>query len=144
MLIGHYITRLSEKGRTALPAKYKKELGDIAIIAKWYEGCLVIVGTENWNGLLKKLTGTSEIFTEPVRGTERFILGSAFEIELDAQGRFVIPKSLRDYGNLGEEVTFVGLGNRIEIWNKKTWEEQEKYIQDNARDMIEKLAGNTT
>ncbi len=140
MLIGQYYTKLTEKGRCALPKKFRGQLGDKAIIAKWYEGCLIVVGKASWVALLTKLTGKSEIITGPVRDTDRFILGSAFEYETDSQGRFVIPKVLRDYAALGEEIVFVGLGNRVEIWSKESWVEREAYIQKHASELVEKLA----
>ena len=140
MLIGHYYTKLTEKGRSSVPKKFRQEIGNKAIIAKWYENCLVIVDPDSWNALLNKLTGKSQIITEPVRDTDRFILGSAFEIDLDSQGRFVIPKALRDYARLSEEIVFVGLGNRVELWDSNLWIEREKYIQDHAGKMIEEIA----
>lgn len=140
MLLGHYITRLTTKGRTSIPAKFRKEIGNRAIVARWYEGCLVVVGIEEWKALLDKLTGKADIITQPVRDTDRFILGSAFEIRLDNQGRFVLPRVLREYASLSDEVVFVGLGDRVEVWSKKSWEDREKYIQEHAGKMIEDLA----
>jgi len=140
MLIGQYIARLTEKGRSSLPKRFREVIGDKAIVAKWYEECLVVVSTESWADLLQKLTGKSEIITAPVRDTDRFILGSAFEISLDSQGRFVIPRILREYANLKEEIVFVGLGDRVEMWDIKSWQEREKYVQENAPEMVEKLA----
>jgi MraZ protein len=144
MLIGQYLVKLTEKNRTALPKKFRDELGGKIIIARWYEGCLVIVSDKDWTGLLTKLTGISQLITQPVRDTDRFILGSAFEIELDDQGRFVIPKILKDYAALGIEVVFVGLGNRVEIWNTENWRRRETYIQKNAAAMIEKVSNEST
>lgn len=140
MLIGHYFVKVTEKGRTALPKKFREEIGETGIVAKWYESCLVVVGLAKWQNLLAKLTAKSEFVTEPVRDTDRFILGSAFEVEMDSQGRFVVPKVLRDFARLFDEVVFLGLGDRIEIWNKKNWIERESYIQKNAGNMIEKIA----
>src|SRR4030042_4755747 len=140
MVIGQYLVKLTEKNRTALPKRFRNELGNEVIIARWYEGCLVVVSNKGWRALLDKLTGKSELITEPVRDTDRFILGSAFEAELDNQGRFVIPKILKDYANLGDEVIFVGLGDRIEVWNKNAWKEREIYVQENAAQMIEKVS----
>ena len=100
----------------------------------------MIVGQEEWSLLMNKLTGRSEIITQPVRDTDRFILGSAFEVELDDQGRMVIPKSLRDYAGLTSDVVFLGLGNRVEIWDKSVWEKREEYIQEHAEELVEKLA----
>jgi MraZ protein len=140
MVIGQYLVKLTEKNRTALPKRFRDELGNDAIIAKWYEGCLVVVSNTGWKALLNKLTGKSDLITEPVRDTDRFILGSAFEIELDSQGRFVIPKILKDYAALEEEVIFVGLGDRVEIWNKNAWKEREVYVQENAALMVEEVS----
>lgn len=140
MFIGQYITKLTEKNRTALPKKFRDELGNNAIIARWYEGCLVIVSLDAWKALLDRLTGKSELITQPVRDTDRFILGSAFEIEFDAQGRFVIPKVLKDYAGLGSDVVFAGLGARIELWDEKAWAERESFVSDHAAEMIEKLS----
>lgn len=140
MLIGQYYTKLTQKGRCALPKNFRKELGEKAIIAKWYEGCLVIVGSGHWQELLTKLTGTSVVITQPVRDTDRFILGSAFEFETDLQGRFVIAKVLREYAGLRDEIVFVGLGARVEVWNVNTWRQREDYVQKHASELVEKLA----
>jgi MraZ protein len=144
MLVGQYIQKISTKGRTAVPAKFRQALGQNVIVAKWYEGCLVIVDSKSWQALLLKLTGKSEVITAPVRDTDRFILGSAFEINLDNQGRFVIPKLLREYAGLTEQAVFVGLGDRVEVWDKKGWGEREKYVQKYAGEMVEKLAKDRT
>lgn len=101
---------------------------------------MVVVGEGLWEALLKRLTGGSEIITQPVRDTDRFILGSAFEFATDKQGRFVIPKVLREYAGLKDEVVFVGLGERIEVWDKETWDKREDYVQKHASEMVEKLA----
>ncbi len=76
----------------------------------------------------------------PVRETERFIFASAYEAEPDEQGRIVIPDRLTTYANLGEEVYFLGLGDRVEIWNKEVWEEKEKVVAKEAPTYIEELA----
>ncbi len=140
MFIGQYIQKLNEKGRTALPVKYRREIGENAIVARWYEGCLVIVGLGNWQSLIERLTGRSEIITAPVRDTDRFILGSAFDVRFDRQGRFVIPKLLRVYAGLKDEVVFVGLGNRVEVWDKDAWDKREKVVQETATELVEKLS----
>ncbi len=140
MIIGYFENKLNDKGRTALPAKFRHELGTEIIVAKWYEGCIVLIGSKSWLGLIGKLSGESKIVTSSVRDTDRFIMGSAFEIILDDQGRFVIPKSLRDYANIGGEIIFLGLGDRVEIWDKKRWSEREKYVAEHAAEIIENIA----
>jgi MraZ protein len=140
MLLGQYPVKVTEKGRIAIPAKFRSSLGKKLIVAKWYEGCLVIVSESKWNALLKRLTGKSEIITSPVRDTDRFILGSAFDVETDSQGRFVVPKILKKYSNLGSDAIILGLGDRLEVWNSKEWRKREEFIGKNAAEMVEKLA----
>lgn len=140
MLLGTYYGVLSPKRRTAVPASFRKILGQKIILAKWYEGCLVLVGETDWNALLKRLTGKSDTVTAPVRDTDRFILGSAFILETDDQGRIVIPEILAKYAVLGQEVVFLGLGDRAEIWNKETWIKHEEEISKNASVLLEKVA----
>ncbi len=140
MLLGLYEAKLTDKGRLALPKKFRKQLGENVIIARWYETCLVVVGKKEWEELLSKLTGKAEFITRPVRDTDRFILGSAFEVDLDKQGRFVVPRLLKDYAGLRSEVVFLGLGNRVEIWSKKNWSVRENAIQKQAESLVEKIA----
>lgn len=140
MLIGSYSGILSPKRRTAVPKKFLEELGNTFIIAKWYEGCLVVVGKSVWEALLERVSPKGTVVTGPVRDTDRFILGSAFEVSPDAQGRIVIPGTLASYANLSEKIVFLGLRDRIEIWNHKAWERRETEIASRAAELIEKLA----
>ncbi len=142
MLLGQYSSKLSSGKRVAIPKKFRSNLGSTFIIAKWYENCLVIVSQKNWEGLLAKLTGNTMIITQPVRDTDRFILGSAYEVTPDSQGRVVLPEALSKYASLKNEVAFLGLGNRAEIWNKGLWERREEYLGKTASSRIEKLGKN--
>lgn len=140
MLIGQYQSKLGAKRRTAIPKKFRTTLGKNPIITRWYEGCLVLISKDNWNALLDKLTGKQEIVTAPVRDTDRFIMGSAFELEPDTQGRVIIPDYLADYAELKEDLVFLGLGDRVELWDKNTWLKKEKSIAETASQLVEKLA----
>ena len=77
---------------------------------------------------------------EPIRETEHFIFASAYEVEVDDQGRVVLPDRLISYSNLGEQVYFLGVGDRLEIWNKEIWDEKEKFVAKEAPAYIEELA----
>lgn len=136
MLIGFYIQKIDKKGRTALPSKFKHELGDKVILSRWYERSLSIFDAVSWQRIVNQATGGS-VITAPSRDTERFLLGGAYEIVLDRQGRFVVPLALRDYAKAEGEVVFVGLGNRVELWDKKLWEEREKHVIENAESLLE-------
>jgi len=138
VLIGHHKTKISGKHRTAVPTKYRQELSQRVVVAQWYENCLVIVSEKQWQSLLSQIT-EKPFIASPARETDRFLLGNAFEIELDDQGRFVIPKSLIKYAGLNEEIVFVGLLNRVEIWSEDNWDKHQKYLEKNAADIANQL-----
>jgi MraZ protein len=138
VLIGHYFQSLSKKGRVALPVNFRKHLGSRIILSRWYEGSLAIFQTEWWKKIVEQATQGLSV-TAPARDTERFLLGGAYEIELDSQGRFVIPQPAREYAKfVSSEVVFVGLGNRVEIWEKRRWIKREKEIVEHAEELLEK------
>jgi MraZ protein len=140
MLLGTYQGILSSKRRVAVPSSFRKLLGDKFIVAKWYEGCLVLVESSKFGALLEKLKGETKVITRGIRDTERFILGSAFELATDDQGRVVIPSSLTGYAGLSQEISFIGLGDRVEVWDSKSWQKREKMVAQSAPETLEKLA----
>lgn len=142
MYLGTYNVKVASGRRVFIPAPFRVELGEKLIIAKWYENCLVLVAADKWQALYKKLIGSQKVIVSPIRDTERFILGSAYNSEPDEQGRIVISENLSEFASLGEEVSFIGLGNRIEIWDKKIWKEKQKSLTKEAAGLIEKLAKN--
>lgn len=139
MLIGSYLGSLSEKRRVAVPKKFLLELGKTPIIAKWYEDCLVLVSAEFWDELFERLTGGKRAIGYGVRDIERFILGSAFEVEPDEQGRIIVPEILAEYANLDKELVFVGLRDRVEIWHKETWDVRSSELAKTTKEYIESL-----
>lgn len=138
MLIGQHHTILSNKGRTAIPARFRKVLGSSIVIARWYERSLAIFSQSAWERIINLAVGDS-LITRPARDTERFLLGGAYDVDLDDQGRFVIPGPLRDYAQLSEEIVFVGLGERVEVWGKEHWLRQEEEITSRAEELIEEV-----
>lgn len=139
MFLGHYQTNFdSQKGRTALPNVFRKQIGKKAVITKGYEGSLLIVKEDDWEKIITSVADHS-FLSGLSRQTDRFLLGNAFEIDLDAQGRFVIPQKLREYAKLNKEIIFVGVGNRVEVWDKTGWEKNDQYLNENIAQISESL-----
>ncbi|MBI3289914.1 division/cell wall cluster transcriptional repressor MraZ [Candidatus Microgenomates bacterium] len=138
MLLGYYVAGLDEKWRLAVPARIRHELGRELVVSRWYEGCLLLISRSIWGEMVARLTG-GELATLSSRDTDRFLLAGSFEIELDKQGRFVVPQGLRAYAHLEDAVIFAGLGDRIEIWDKKSWDERESTLIKEAGEKVEKL-----
>lgn len=140
MLVGQYQSKLTDKDRVAIPKKIREELGEDLVIARWYEKCLVLVSFEKWLDLEKRLVGKKGLVISSIRDIDRFVLGSAFEIKLDKQGRFVLHGALKDYAEIKNDIVFVGLGDRVEVWSYEKWQEIEKNAELKASEAIEKLA----
>ncbi|SRR5258708_5103559 len=139
MLIGSYLGNLGDKRRAAIPKKFLAELGDEPIVAKWYEDCLVLVSRKFWESVLDRLTGGTKILELGIRDIERFIVGSAFEVEPDSQGRIIVPEILAEYAHLNKDLMFVGLGDRVEIWDKKSWDTKSEELAKTTKEFIERL-----
>jgi len=142
MLIGSYLGILSDARRVAVPKKFLIELGENPVLAKWYEDCLILVSSDFWDKLSVRLTGDKKAFDLGVRDIERFILGSAFEVAPDEQGRIIIPEILFDYAKLEKETVFVGLIDRVEVWPKSVWDEKSESLAKTTKEYIENLAKN--
>ncbi len=140
MLLGTYQVKVASGRRVFIPSSLRQELGEKYILAKWYEECLVLVAEDSWNALYKRLVGDTKIIVSPIRETERFILGSAYNTVPDEQGRIVIPEVLALFAKLTEQVSFIGLGDRVEIWDSKIWDEKQKSLSKDAAGIIEKLS----
>lgn len=140
MFVGTYLVSVTSGKRISIPSIFRQKLGKSVILAKWYENCLVLVGTDSWNALLERLTGGIKMIIEPIRQTEHFIFASAYEVEVDDQGRVVLPDRLISYAALGEQVYFLGVGDRVEVWNREVWEKKETEVAADAASYIENLA----
>lgn len=115
-----YECKLDAKGRIVLPARFKANLpesgGNSIAITRGFEPCLVVYPLTEWQKLLSKVSGMNE-FNEEYRNFQRNFFRGNTEVELDNNGRFLLPKTMLKYAQLDKDAVLVGMGNRIEIWN---------------------------
>ena len=127
MLIGEYEHTLDAKGRISMPAKLRRDMGEAFIVTKGLDGCLFAFSQEEWTNFETKLKELP-LSDKNARNFVRFFLAGATECELDKQGRFLIPANLRTAANLDKEAIIIGVGTRLEIWNKGTWQAKDEDI----------------
>lgn len=120
MLIGEYEHSLDVKGRLIMPSKLREDIGEKFIITKGLDGCLFGFSQNEWANFEEKLK-TLPLTNKNARDFVRFFLSGAIECEIDKQGRFLIAGNLREYASMDKEVVIIGVGTRIEIWNKDKW-----------------------
>ncbi|MBR6003320.1 MAG: division/cell wall cluster transcriptional repressor MraZ [Lachnospiraceae bacterium] len=121
MFMGEYNHTVDEKGRLIIPAKFREELGSEFVITKGLDDCLFVYNNTEWKALEDKLRALP-LTNKNARTFARFMLGGAATVELDKQGRILIPQVLRTFATLDKEIVLVGIANRIEIWNKAKWD----------------------
>lgn len=136
MLIGEYEHTLDVKGRLSMPAKLRRDMGEAFIVTKGLDGCLFAFSNEEWMNFESKLKSLP-LSDKNARNFVRFFLAGATECELDKQGRFLIPNNLRKSANLDKEAVIIGVGTRLEIWNKQTWMSKDEEIS--ADDIAENM-----
>ena len=139
MLIGEYKAKLGDKNRTALPKNFRKQLNNKLIITRGYDGCLIVVDDDKWKKLIK-LVEKRPLTNQDVRNTKRFLIGGASLVDLDKQGRFIIPEALISYAGLKETLVFVGIQDWIEIWDEEIWNKKIDNIAKNASDIGDRLS----
>jgi len=121
MFIGEYSHTIDEKGRMAIPAKVRRNLGTGAVVTRGLDTCLWLFPKVQWDELAKKLAQLP--MTDPnSRAFSRLMLAGAMEVEFDSQGRILLPAYLRDFAALKKNTVIAGLYNRLEIWDAKAWE----------------------
>jgi MraZ protein len=119
---GEYHHAVDEKGRVAVPARFRAELAGGAVVSKWIDGCLAIHTRAAWDELAAR-AATLPITDASARIFQRYIFGTAFDADLDRQGRVVVPAILRGSAGLEGEAVVVGSRDHLELWSPARWAE---------------------
>lgn len=138
MLIGEFTHTLDDKNRMSLPVKFRKEMGKHVVVAPGLDNCLSIFTTKEWEKISSKLSDSS-MLTSDNRSFSRFMFGQAVNVEVDANGRILIPENLKNRSGLSTKVIVIGVQNRAEIWNEKAWNDYKKVVEKQADALADKL-----
>lgn len=122
MFIGEYQHSLDAKNRMIIPSKLRDGLGVSFVITKGLDGCLYAYTQEEWKRLEEKLK-TLPLTNKDARAFVRFFFSGAAEVEIDKQGRALIPQNLIEYANINKDIVSIGVSTRFEIWSKESWKE---------------------
>lgn len=121
MFMSEYNHTIDAKGRLIIPSKFREVLGEEFVISKGMDGCLFVYANADWDAFEQKLTALP-MTNKEARKFTRFFLAGAAQVELDKQGRILLPATLREFAGLDKDVVLVGVGSRIEIWDKDRYE----------------------
>lgn len=140
MFIGEYQHNLDDKGRMALPVKFRADLSKGAVVTRGLDRCLFVYTIEAWQVLAQKLMSLP-LSQSKSRAFARLMLAGAMDVELDKQGRIVLPEYLREYAGLSKAVVVAGVYDRLEIWDDATWKTYTATTEQESADIAESLSG---
>jgi MraZ protein len=138
MFVGEYRHTIDHKGRISVPSKFRGKLAEGCVITRGLDFSLFIYTKYEWQKLAKKLSELP-ISQSDARAFVRLMFSGASEVELDKQGRIIIPIYLREYAKLNADVVICGLFDRIEIWDKEKWDLYKKESEKDSTDIAEHL-----
>ena len=137
MFMGEYNHTIDAKGRLIIPSKFRESLGDEFVVTKGMDGCLFVYDNEEWKKFEEKLLSLP-MMDKQVRQFTRYFLAGAASVEVDKQGRILIPSVLREFADITKDAVLVGVGSRIEIWSRQAWDGEGNF--DDMDDIAERMA----
>jgi transcriptional regulator MraZ len=129
MFLGEYQHSVDSKGRLAVPARFRSKIERGAVLTRGVDPCLYVYPLEAWEEKARELSAS---IADPrlLRLVERRFFGLAHEVELDAQGRIVLPAKFRQYASLNGEAMVIGARDRFEVWSVAGWDAYVAEMQD--------------
>jgi len=140
MFIGEFEYRMDEKGRVPIPPKFRTEelKKEGMVLSPGMEKCITAYPLSEWKKLADSLTSGS-LVPSKVRKLNRAIFARAFNLDIDGQGRIMIPTQLRQYAGIKDAVVIAGANTYLELWSKEEWEMEKIRCQQEASQIIESL-----
>lgn len=138
MFIGEYHHTLDEKGRLAVPVKFRADLAAGAVVTRGLDRSLFLYPKTAWETLASKLASLP-IGQADTRAFARLMLAGAMDVDLDTSGRVTIPAVLRIYAGLSKDAVVTGLYDRIEIWDGKAWADYAARTEQDSNAIAERL-----
>lgn len=138
MFIGEYQHSVDEKGRLAIPVKFRADLSKGAVVTRGLDRCLFLYPVEAWNQLAEKLVKLP-ISQSKSRAFSRLMLAGAMDVTVDRQGRVILPEYLRQYAGISKKVVVAGLYDRLELWDEDSWNAYKATTEADSNDIAEAL-----
>ncbi|MBP6859874.1 MAG: division/cell wall cluster transcriptional repressor MraZ [Candidatus Magasanikbacteria bacterium] len=138
MFIGEYSHNVDDKGRMAIPAKFRRELNKGAVVTRGLDNCLFLYTKTEWEKLAEKLAALP-ISQSNTRAFSRLMLAGAMDVELDKQGRVILPEYLRTFAGIKKSLVIAGLYNRLEIWDTEVWNKYKNQTEAESGAIAERM-----
>ena len=139
MFLGRYAHNLDAKGRLAIPARYRDALAEGVVLTRGIDRCLALYPLAAWRPLAEKVAALP-LTDANARNFRRLVFAEAADLELDGQGRILIPPDLRRYAEIEREAFVVGVDTSIEIWSPARWEAVSASLDVDGAEIAQRLA----
>lgn len=136
MFLGEYELRIDHKGRVAIPVKFREAFRDGLVLSRGFDKCLIVYTMAEWGKVAEELASLPLTQLNP-RRVARFTFSGAFDLELDRQGRVILPPALRLYADINDEAVIVGSYSHLQIWSKELWAVEKQFMAEHAADIAE-------
>ena len=120
MFLGTYESKLDDKGRVILPARFREDMEGGIVLTRGQEHCIYAFPAQEFEQMTVELR-RAPLSSKQARDYIRVLLSGAYKEVPDKQGRITLPPDLRKYAGLDRELTVIGAGSRAEIWNSQAW-----------------------
>ena len=139
LFLGEFDHAIDDKSRLAIPARFRPQLEDGLVMTRGLERCLVIYDPDAWRAVSDRVRNLNA-WQEDARRMQRHFFSGAVTAQPDKLGRVVIPQFLRAYAQLEDEVTLVGVADRVEVWSRGEWQRQRADAERDSAELAEHLA----
>jgi len=139
MFLGRHAHTVDAKGRLAIPARFREELAAGVVLTRGIDRCLALYPMATWLPLAEKVSGLP-IADPDARTFRRMVFAEAIHLELDAQGRILLPPELRRYAEIDRDAYVVGVNTSIEIWSPARWDAQSALMENDGAEIAQRLA----
>ena len=136
MFLGEHELKIDHKGRVAIPVKFRKAFRAGLVLSRGFDKCLNVYTMAEWERVAEELVSLPVTQLNP-RRVARFTFSGAFYLELDRQGRVILPPALRQYADINDEVVIVGAYSHLQIWDKGLWAEEKQFMAEHATQIAE-------
>lgn len=136
MFRGINAINIDGKGRLTIPTRYREALGEdrapLVVTIDTEETCLLLYPAKQWQ-LIESNLQRLPSFNVAARRIQRLLIGHATDVELDGNGRVLLPPLLREYAQLNKRVVMIGQGNKFELWDEAVWQsKREKWLAEES------------
>lgn len=140
MFLGRFAYNVDQKGRLAVPARFRESLSGTVILTRGIDPCLVLYPLESWEPLAARVDALP-LADPAARALRRLMYAEAANLELDSQGRILIPPDLRQWAGIDREAIVVGVHTAIEIWSQAGWQGQQATIEEQGSELPGRFEG---